>query len=126
MLIFSVCRMLQIAKYARRIAFLLCLCSHICSLFFALCARYMLVFVSYDDVCLVSYNVLHVCHRFSVTLNKKDIYTDLQTTIVGLMGTRLLSVTLCVITSGPFVAPRQFVSSHSATHHQNNNDAQKV
>ena len=28
------------------------------------------------DVCLVSYNVLQVCHCFIVTLNKKDMYTD--------------------------------------------------
>ena len=34
------------------------------------------------DECLVSYNVLQVRHCFSVTLNKKDIYTDLQTTII--------------------------------------------
>ena len=53
------------------------------------------------DVCLISYNVLQVCHCFSVTLNKKDMYTDLQTTIIGLMGTRLLSVTLCVINKLP-------------------------
>ena len=48
------------------------------------------------DVCLVLYNVHQVCHCFSVTLNKKDMYTDLQTTIIalGLMGTTTCD-TLC-------------------------------
>ena len=41
------------------------------------------------DACLVSYNVLQVCDCFSVILKKKDMHTDLQTTIIimGLMGT---------------------------------------
>ena len=62
------------------------LMSHICSLFFALCARYMLVSSVMIDVCLVSYNVHQVCDL------KNDMHTDLQTTIIGLMG---ICDTLC-------------------------------
>ena len=111
--------MLQIAKYARRIAFFLCLCSHICSLF----SPFVLGICSFSSVmtdeCLVSCNnVLQVCHCFSDTLSKKRC---IQICRLLLLKDSWGPVTLCVITSGPFVAPRQFVRSHSATHHQNNN-----
>ena len=67
MLIFSVCLMLQIAKYARRIAFSLFL-SRTYARFFS---PFVLVICPFSsvmiDVCLVSYNVLQVCDCFSVT-----------------------------------------------------------
>ena len=39
------------------------------------------------DVCVVSYNVLQVCDCFSVIHLKRDMHTDLQTSIIGVMGT---------------------------------------
>ena len=69
--------MLQIAKYARRIAFFLY--ARFFSPFVLGICSFLSVMI---DVCLVSYNVLQVCHCFIVTLNKKGMYTDLQTTIL--------------------------------------------
>ena len=60
--------MVQIAKYARRIVFLLGLCSHIYARFFS---PFVLGICSFSsamiDICLVSSNVLQVCDCFSVT-----------------------------------------------------------
>ena len=81
MLIFSVCLMLQIAKYARIIVFF-CAYARTYVRFFS---PFVLGICSFSpvmiDVCLVSYNALQVCDcfSFSVILKKKDMYTYLET-----------------------------------------------